>query len=303
MHANARFDPTAECPRWRQSLLEMFSGDQDLLAYLQRAVGYSATGDTREQVIFLCFGAGANGKSTFLDSIAHVFGEYSYACPFTTFEGTQRSEIGADVAALAGRRFVTSSETNTRSRFNEARLKALSGGDRMNARHLYGNPFEFHPVCKVWLGVNHKPAVVDDSYGFWRRMHLIPFTQTFSGSTEDKALKETLRAEASGILNWIVDGARAWQRDGLRPPAAVLAAVDEYQREQDPLAEFIEDDCQLEAGACCLASQLWTSYQLWSQRQGVKGLGRKNFALLMGRRVESKHAEFGRMYVGIRPRG
>jgi putative DNA primase/helicase len=253
----------------------------------------------REQAVFVCFGGGANGKSTFLDTIAHVLGEYSYACPFSTFEAGQRSEIGADVAALAGRRFVTSSETNTRSRFNESRLKALSGGDRMNARHLYGAPFEFQPQCKVWLGVNHKPSVSDDSFGFWRRLHLIPFTQTFSGSSEDRGLKATLRAEASGILNWIVEGALAWQRDGLTPPAAVLAAVDEYRQEQDPLAEFIDESCMTGAEMRCPASQLYAAYVAWSRAQGAKELSRKSFGLLMGKRVESKHTEFGKLYVGI----
>lgn len=299
LSANAKHDPLAECPRWRSFLLEVFCGDADLAAYAQRAVGYSATGDTREQVIFLCFGAGANGKSSFLDTIAYVLGEYSYACPFSTFEAGQRSEIGADLAALAGRRFVTSSETNTRSRFNEARLKALSGGDRMNARHLYGNPFEFHPQAKIWLGVNHKPAVADDSYGFWRRMHLIPFTQTFSGSAEDRGLKATLRAEANGILNWIIEGALAWQRDGLAPPAAVLAATDNYRHEEDPLAEFIEEACIVGADIRCPSAQLFAAYVAWSHAQGVKELSRKTFGLLMGKRVESRHCEFGKLYIGI----
>lgn len=299
---NAKFDPTARCERFLAFLEEVFD-DAELIAYLQRALGYSATGDMREQVIFLCFGAGANGKSTLIDTIAYVLGDYSYAAPFSTFEAGQRSEIGADVAALAGRRFITSSETNAHSKFNEARLKALSGGDRMNARHLYGNPFEFHPVGKVWLGVNHRPAVADDSYGFWRRMHLIPFTRTFSGSQDDKNLKSTLRAEASGILNWLIAGAQAWLREGLNPPAAVLAARDDYQRENDPLAEFIEDQCLTDAEARCAAAQLWEAYKAWCQRQNAKGLGRKQFGSLMARRVESRHTEFGRLYVGIGLRG
>lgn len=130
---NAKLDPLAESPRWLRFLEEVFI-DPDLIAYMQRAVGYSATADVREQVIFLLFGSGANGKSTFIDTIAFVLGDYAYACPFSTVEARSRSDIGADVAALAGRRFVTSSETNANARFNEARLKALSGGDRMNAR-------------------------------------------------------------------------------------------------------------------------------------------------------------------------
>jgi putative DNA primase/helicase len=301
-HTNAKSDPLAEAPRWRRFLHEVFA-DQSLVDYVQRAVGYSATGDMREQVVFLNVGHGSNGKSTFLETIADVLGQYAYAAPFSTFEAGQRSEIGADVAALAGRRFITSSETNARSRFNEARLKALSGGDTMNARHLYGNPFEFHPVGKIWLAVNHKPTVADDSYGFWRRLHVIPFEQTFSGSADDKTLKATLRSEASGILNWIIEGAMSWQRDGLNPPSCVLAARDAYQREEDPIGDFLDEACIFGQGMRSAASQVWTAYQAWCQQQSVKGLGRKQFGQAMAKRVESRHAEFGRMYVGVGLKG
>jgi putative DNA primase/helicase len=302
LHAHAKSDPLAKAPRWCRFLDEVFA-DRALVEYVQRAVGYSATGDMREQVIFLNVGHGSNGKSTFLETIADVLGEYAYAAPFSTFEAGQRSEIGADVAALAGRRFITSSETNTRSRFNEARLKALSGGDTMNARHLYGNPFEFQPVGKIWLAVNHKPAVADDSFGFWRRLHVIPFDQTFSGSAEDKTLKATLRSEASGILNWIIEGAIAWQRDGLNPPFCVLAARDAYQREEDPLGDFLEEACVFGPELWSAASQVWTTYQAWCLQQGVKSLSRKLFGQAMAKRVESRHAEFGRMYVGMGLKG
>jgi len=296
---NAKHDPTAGCPRWELFLLQTFV-DPALVAYIQRAIGYSATADMREQVIFLLVGAGANGKSTFLEAIAHVLGEYSYAAPFQTFEATQRSEIGADVAALAGRRFVRSSETNTRSRFNEARLKAMSGGDKLNARHLYGNPFEFHPVAKIWLSVNHKPSVSDDSFGFWRRIHTIPFSQTFAGSADDKGLKDTLRSEASGILNWIVAGCGAWLHGGLQPPNAVMAATDAYQRENDPLADFLDDCCVFVSGATTAAAALYGSYLGWCDRQGIRErLSRKRLGTLLGGKFEGRHTENGKVYVGV----
>jgi len=299
--AGAKFDPSARCDRWRQFLDEIF-GDETLIAYLQRALGYSTSGDVREQVVWILYGNGANGKSTLLETIAYVLGDYAYATPFSTFEAGQRSEIGADVAALAGRRFVRASETNSTGRLNESRLKALSGGDRMNARHLYGNPFEFNPVCKIWLGVNHRPSVTDDSLGFWRRIHLIPFTRTFSGSAADKNLTEALRAEASGILNWLVDGAVGWQRDGLAPPPAVFTATDEYRHENDPLAEFLDESCILDPDARCAASQLFTAYEAWCDRGRTTArerLGRKAFGSAMTKRFESRHTEVGKLYLGI----
>ena len=303
LHANAKFNPFATCPRWQRFLLEVFV-QPELIAYVQRAVGYSATADMREQVLFIAHGGGANGKSTFIEVIAHVLGDYAYSCAFSTFEATQGSSIGADVAALAGRRFVFSCETTSRSRFNEARLKALSGGDRQNARHLYGNPFEFSPVCKLWLGVNHKPAVSDDSFGFWRRVHLIPFTETFTGSSDDKNLKETLRGESAGILNWIVQGARAWLRDGLAPPDVVLAARDAYRAENDPLADFLDESCESDAGWRCAAADLYAGYLSWCERQGVgrERLSRKRFGSLLGQRFEGRHTAGGKVYVGIRLR-
>jgi putative DNA primase/helicase len=302
-HTIAKSDPLATCPRWRQFLGEIFGGDEALIQYVQRAAGYSATGDMREQIVFLCFGHGANGKSTFLEVLSHVLGSYAYGAAFSTFEASRQSSIGADVAAMAGRRLIISSETSSGSRFNESRLKAWSGGDTMNARHLYGHPFEFKPVGKIWLAVNHKPAVTDDSFGFWRRLHLIPFEQTFTGSSEDRTLKATLQAEAAGILNWLIDGALAWQRGGLNAPSCVLAARDAYQREEDPLGDFLEEACLFGPELWSAASQVWKTYQAWCLQQGVKSLSRKLFGQAMAKRVESRHAEFGRMYVGMGLKG
>lgn len=295
------YDPDATCPRWDQFNSEVFGGNTTLASYVHRAIGYSATADMREQAIFIPFGTGANGKSTFLDTIQYVMGDYGFSCAFSTFEAGQRSEIGADVAALAGRRFVTSSETNVKSKFNEARLKAISGGDKLGARHLYGNPFEFSPTCKIWLSVNHKPAVADDSFGFWRRIHLIPFTETFAGSADDKNLRQTLRGEASGILNWILSGCQAWLRDGLEPPAEVLAARDEYQRENDPLADFLEEMTTTAPGVRVSASIVYASYLAWCDQRcvGRERLGRRRFGSLMDLRFEGRHTNVGKAYVGL----
>ncbi|MDZ4278289.1 MAG: phage/plasmid primase, P4 family, partial [Dehalococcoidia bacterium] len=240
LHTDAPFDPSAECPRWLRFLEEVFRGDHDLIDYIGRSVGYSLTGDTREQCLFLCYGSGSNGKSVFLSTLRAVAGGYAYNSPFSTFELDKRASIPNDVAALAGRRLVTSSETNEGTRLNEARLKALTGGDAMTARFLHGEFFTFEPVAKFWLAVNHRPLVTDDSYGFWRRVRLIPFTRVFKGEEDDQQLAETMRAELPGILAWAVRGALEWRRRGLAPPDAVLLATETYRSDSDPLAPFLE---------------------------------------------------------------
>ena len=137
----------------------------------------------------------------------------------------------------------------------------------MNGRHLYGNPIEFYPVCKLWLGVNAKPDVDDLSYGFWRRMQVIPFQRTFAGTAQDKTLKTSLRREHSGILNWIVAGTQQWLANGLNPPQCVLDAVAEYQGDCDPFADFLRDVCHISAFAQCFAAQLYRAYEAWANAE------------------------------------
>jgi putative DNA primase/helicase len=205
MHTDVVFEPRAACPRWLSFVDQIFGGDRELIGYVRRAMGYCLTGDTTEQVVFLCYGSGANGKSTFLDVLRYVLGDYAYNLPFSTFELKARSPIPNDVAALPGRRFVTALETNESAPLNEARLKLLTGRDPVSARLLYREFFTFTPTAKFWLATNHKPEVADDSPGFWRRIRLIPFLQQFVGDRADKDLVSKLKAEASGILRWAVE--------------------------------------------------------------------------------------------------
>jgi putative DNA primase/helicase len=196
LHSNIRFNPHAKCPRWLKFLDEIFGGHQELVKFIQRAVGYCLTGDTREQVLFLCYGTGANGKSTFLEVIRLALGDYAYNLPFSSFELKSRSGINNDIAALEGRRYVTALETSESVQLNEARIKSLTGCDPASARFLYHEFFTFIPKAKYWLAFNHKPEVADDSEGFWRRVRLIPFEQQFSKEKADPELLEKLKAEA-----------------------------------------------------------------------------------------------------------
>ncbi len=270
LHAETEFVAGAECPLWREALMGIFEGDAEVIEYVQRAVGYSLTGLTSEQCLFICFGSGNNGKGTLLETLRYVLGSYAYEAGFSAFELQARQSIPVDMAAMEGRRFVTASEINPGTRFNEARVKAVTGEDTINARRLYQAPYNFKPVCKLWFQCNHKPRVVDDSLGFWRRVRLIPFEHRFEqGTDEDKELKAKLRAEAAGILRWAVEGCLHWQGRGLEPPESITSATLEYEVESNPLAEW--DDACLEHrdGTLSRAGELWESYRAWADSAGL----------------------------------
>jgi putative DNA primase/helicase len=283
LHTDVSFDPEAQCPRWIRFQAEVFDDDSELIAYVRRAVGYSLTGETSEQSFFCNYGDGANGKTTFLNAVRHVFGYYASNLPFSAFELTARSAISNDVATLPGKRFVTAIETDESARLNEARIKALTGGDLITARRLYGEYFTFKPLAKFWLAFNHRPLVSDDSHGFWRRVHLIPFVRQFNPQA-DPGLEVTLRTEAPGILAWAVRGCIEWQTQGLNPPAIVVAATQAYREESDPIRVFIEDRCVLHPKAYVRVAVLWQAFVDWSVlNREARTLRRHEFS----RRLES----------------
>ncbi len=303
VHTDVAYDPGAEAPRWLRFLSEVFDGDTEMIDFIQRAAGYSLTGDTSEQCLFLPIGAGSNGKSTLLEAMRDAIGEHAYDIPFSALEYNQRpAGASNDVASLAGKRLVTAVETNEGVRLNEARVKALTGGDPMTARFLYQEHFTFRPVAKFWLGVNHKPRVNDDSYGFWRRVRLIPFNRQFTGADADKHLEAKLKAEAPGILAWMVRWCLEWQRRGLEPPASVKAATEAYRLESDPLADFIADRCEVGATLTVSAGDLYKSYKAWADDQGIREreqLSSASFGRRIGERYERKRKGSGKVYQGI----
>jgi putative DNA primase/helicase len=279
LHTGVPYDPAALCPRWEQFVREVFGGDEEMTAYIQRALGYSMTGDTREQVFFCCYGTGANGKSTLLELLRHVLGDYGYNLPFSALELKARAGVPNDIAALVGRRFVTAVETSESAELNEARIKSLTGGDLITARRLYQEFFTFVPEAKFWLAFNHRPKVADDSHGFWRRVRLVPFGQCFAGDKVDPELISKLRAEAPGILAWLVRGCLAWQEHGLGMPSQVKMATDEYRKESDTVGEFIDDRCVVEPRAQVRAGALYGEFCEWCRDNGERfpSLNRKNF--------------------------
>jgi putative DNA primase/helicase len=302
LHSDVPFIVDARCQRWLRFLDEVFRGDKDLIDFIWRAVGYSLTGDTTEQCLFLGHGVGANGKGVFLSTVRAIAGDYAYNAPFSIFELERRASIPNDLAALASRRVVTSSETNEGTRLNEARIKALTGCDPCTARFLHGEFFTFDPVAKYWLAVNHRPLVTDDSHGFWRRVRLIPFLRVFREGEAEPRLEEALREELPGILAWAVRGAVAWRERGLAPPAAVRSATETYRVESDPLAQFLGDCCIEGEGCQGKATEFYKAYCRWAGEQGMNDrekLTSTTFGNRMTARFEKKRTNRGNAYVGV----
>jgi len=214
----------------------------------------------------------------------------------------QRSAIPDDLATLPGKRLIHASETIEGKRLDEARMKALTGSDRITARPLFGRWFEFEPTHKVVLSCNHKPIVQDDSPGFWRRVHLIPFAQRFDGPRRDDHLDEKLRNEASGILAWMVQGCLKWQVEGLRPPAAIETATVGYRRDSDHMPEFLNQCCELRADAECPAGALFERYMAWGASQQIPRdplHNMRGFGERIAGHFRRENRKTGRVYLGI----
>lgn len=276
MRVRVAYHPDAVCPLYDKTVKEIFNDDALLISYFDRYIGYSLTGDCREESLAFCWGGGANGKGTLMNTIGWMLGDYADDLPFSTFELHSRGGIPNDIAKIVGKRFVTASETGEATRLNEARVKAMTGRDPITARFLHQEFFTFQPVAKFWLAANKKPVVHDDSLGFWRRIQLIPFTQCFDGK-EDKTLKDKLRKEAAGILARAVRGCLAWQRDKLNPPAAVKDATKTYQTDSAPLARFLDACCVVQGGAKVTFGHLFDAYVKWCGSSRERRLGRHEF--------------------------
>ena len=299
MQVPVQYHVKAECPRWQQFLHQVFQRDEELIGFVQRALGYSLTGSVREQVLFLCYGTGSNGKSVFLDMLRNVLGDYAMNIPFTVLKLQQRPSLTNDLASMAGRRLVTSSETNESTRLNEARIKALTGGDPITARFLYSESFTYEPVAKFWLAVNHLPRVRDDSYGFWRRVRVLPFNEQFTGDDADKGLPFKLLEELPGILNWGVQGALNWLLVGLAPPSAVMTATQAYRKDNDELDGFVADCCVVADGVRAEPGHLFSEYQRWSKEQGIlerHRLGSRSFGTRIRERFGDSVSSNGKRY-------
>ncbi len=238
-----RFDPQAECPRWLQFLDDVFAS-APLVDYTRRLSGWWLTGLVREHLLHIAHGVGANGKSTLFNALSEVLGsDYAMTAMPTLLVESRQESHPTERADLHGKRLVLASETEAGAKLSESLVKSLTGGDRIRARRMRENFWEFAPTHKLVLLTNHKPRVRGTDHAIWRRLRLLPFNQVFDGDRADKTLPEKLRAEAEGILAWAVRGCLEWQRDGLRPPAEVTLATDSYRTSQDVCGRFATECC------------------------------------------------------------
>ncbi len=279
--------PRGICPTWRTFLAEVTGQDAELQSYLRRMAGYALTGLTTEHALFFLYGTGANGKSVFLNTLASILGEYATNAPMDTFMETRSDRHPTDMAGLRGARLVSSIETEQGRRWAESKIKALTGGDKVSARFMRQDFFEFLPQFKLVIAGNHKPAIRNIDEAMRRRLHLIPFTVTIPPAKRDPQLAQKLLAERDGILAWMVAGCLEWQHSGLKPPRCVLDATDEYFDAEDALGQWIEERCEQRPAVTGLISDLYADWRDWAERAGEFVGSVKRFSEnLMARRFE-----------------
>jgi P4 family phage/plasmid primase-like protien len=260
--APVTFDPDADCPRWRAFLDTIFAGNEELIGYVQRLAGYCLTGVTEEHILPFLNGTGANGKTTLVEALLKLLGpDYAMKAAPDLLMARRGESHPTDRADLWGKRFVACVETEEGRRMAEALTKELTGGDKIRARRMREDFWEFTPTHHVWLAGNHKPAITGTDHGIWRRIKLIPFDVVIPDADQDKRLPAKLARELPGILNWAIAGCLAWRRDGMQEPAIVRAATEGYAEEQDEVQQFLDDFCEQGADFMTSAGALYRAFQ------------------------------------------
>lgn len=294
------YDAGAECPTWITFLHRILNDDEELMKFVQRGVGYSLTAKTTERAIFLLYGKGRNGKSTFLETIRALIGDYAMRTPTETLLQKDRGAIPNDIARLKGARFVIASETDEGKTLAASKLKELAGGDMVSARFLRAEYFEFMPTFKIWIGTNHKPTVRDSSQAIWDRIKLIPFAIRIPDGEQDPHLIDELKTELPGILNWALAGCREWVATGLGIAASVTVATNEYRAEQDQIGNFLAECCILTHVAFVSKSELYGAYKRWCEDSQEFVIRKKTFGQrLADREFEEDRSGLERRWRGI----
>ncbi len=297
----------APAPRWEQFLLEIFAGDVELINFIQRLLGYAITGQVTEHILPIFWGQGRNGKGTLIETIKHVLGDL--AAPVSKdvlVEG--RRDPGAatpHLYALRSLRLAWVSETKEGAELNAEQVKWLTGGDTLTARQLNANPVVFKPRHTLFLLTNPKPKANPDDYALWKRLLLIPFTQSFVDSPQadnehraDPELPAKLRNEAAGILAWLVRGSLNWRQNGLNPPPSLRLATQSYQQEEDDITLFIEECCLAKADTEVRAAEIYTAYRKWAESYGLRPASQTTFGRRLGKRF-TRRLSAGVIYSGI----
>lgn len=285
--------------KWLAFLDQIFSDDKELIRYIQKALGYSLSGDTSEQCAFFLYGTGRNGKSTFLEVVRKIMGDYATNIqPESIMIKSSTNTANSDIARLKGARLVTSAEPNEGMRLNEGLLKQLTGDDMITARKLYGDEFEFRPEFKLWMATNHKPIIRGTDLGVWRRLHIIPFTVTIPEEVVDKNLPYKLMKELPDILAWMADGYKMWKSEGLRKPKVIANAVEEYRNEMDVISAFLASDYVVQGGEV-KAQALYAVYCQWCSECNEYKMSSTKFGREIAKRYNKIHKKTGWYYNGI----
>jgi putative DNA primase/helicase len=289
--STTRYNPDAQCPRFMKFLDETFEGNSGLINFMQRWLGYSLTADTSAQAFAVFYGVGANGKSTLVELIQKIAGDYVKTAPPDTFIQKQNGGIPNDIAALRGSRMVLTTETEANARLAEAKVKSMTGGDRVSARYMRGEFFEFTPTWKITISTNHRPKISGGDYGIWRRVVLVPFNNVVTLDRQDPNLQNKLLEEAEGVLSWLVNGAMAWYssgqgRMGLQVPEIVYDETQEYREDEDVIGRFLAQACYTPAEISAKmrsgelvkdgtnAIHVFYSFRNWCTKEGEEGYAR-----------------------------
>jgi putative DNA primase/helicase len=306
----ADYNPSAKCPRWLRFLNEVFEEDQTLIDWLQIAAGYSIMGLTAEHCFFLCHGNGRNGKGIFLETIGYVLGNrqdgYSQTTRFETFLQTEQSNVRVleGIGRLRAKRFIIASETQDNTRLNEALVKSLTGGDTLVGAKLHSGMFSFEPVHTIWLACNHLPIIRDASLAMWERVRTIPFGRMFLAEDQEKDLKERMKLEADGILNWLVEGAFKYLKDGLpKQPEICREATQAYRDQTDKLSIFIRECIEPDNSFILPLEDAYKSYKEWQFRTSSSGelIGYNDFGKSISERgIQKKRRNIGNVLVGVK---
>jgi putative DNA primase/helicase len=267
---NIEFDENAECPKWMDFLDYIFSGDMELIGYMQKLTGYCLTGSIKQQILPILYGNGNNGKTTFMQVLEGLLGEYCIYADVSSFAVSNSSNIRNDLARMKGSRLILTSEFEHNQHISEATVKSVTGGEKIPCRYLYGEYFEYRPTGKIMMATNYKPLIKGTDKGIWRRIHFIPFLVQIAERDRKENYHEELLEELPGILNWALEGCLQWQKEGLKKPPAVEDATTEYRKDMDDLADFLDTCCESASNAKIHSSDIFKAYTDWAMENSIK---------------------------------
>ncbi|GMA50720.1 phage protein [Alicyclobacillus contaminans] len=288
MLAPVVYDRDAKCPNWESFIRAVAGEDGDLIRYLQQVTGYALTEDAREEVFYLLYGPPQSGKTTFLEVIRALLGDYARQADFSTFVASRfisPNSPRSDLVRLSRARLVTASEAESGQRWAEGLIKRLTGGDTVTARALYRESHEYRPGFKLCFALNDLPDVRPEEEAFWRRTIVIPFNHKVSEEKVDKSLREKLKSELPGILAWAVRGCLDWQRHGFTVPSVIREATNKYREETDTIRQFLDECCTVEARARVLSGDIYSRYVAWSKTFNLEPVSHKAFIQYLVRKL------------------